>query len=173
MYKKFEEQMLERNLGSIGVNFAISSEGNFILFPKGKGEDIKVYIEGNINDDNDEQIGSYIVNLLQMSLNKNDVEQYSDAKDKFRDFELAEYKKDKCKSMKYITINISKMYPQKIILVDMVNVAKFEWGGGKYMHFLPIDSKYSEVVHLLKNIYEYKGHMAGATNEQKQLYRKI
>lgn len=170
MFVEFENEMKQKNLNSIGVNMALNSMGDFILFPKGKGEDIKRYYKGNIDDDT---IINKILEFMKFSLDKQEYKQQDNIYDEFHEFEENEYKKDKCKSMKLITINISRVYPGKIILVDMVNVAKYEWGGGKYMHFLPINSSYDAVLQLLRKLYKYEGHMAGATAEEKKKYRVL
>ena len=172
MYSELEKKMTEKALNSRGVNIAINSNGDFLMFPKGKGEDINYYYEGNLNSVDKQELSANLLNFMRISLDRDNLEIDLDKEDKFRLFETAEYKKDKCKSMKLITINVSRMYPEKVLLVDMVNVAKFEWGGGRYMHFLPIEAKCSEIIDLLKKVYEYDGHMPGATNEQKNLYRK-
>lgn len=172
MYSELEKKMNDRSLNSIGVNLVINSNGDFLMFPEGKGEGINYYYEGNINFVNEQELSSNLLNFMQISLDRDNLAINPDKENKFHNFELSEYKKDKCKTMKYMTINVHRLYPGKVVLVDMVNVGRYEWGGGRYMHFLPIEAKCSEIIDLLKKVYEYEGHMPGATNEEKQSYRR-
>ena len=171
MYTELEEKRNEKNLNSIGFYIAINENGNLLMFPSGKGRDIQVYIENNINNMTLNEFSSYSLKLMDMSLMKENIDFEEETIDKFHDFEKSEYKKDKCKSMKLIKIELHKTYPNKLIIVDMVNVSKYEWGGGRYMHFLPITSSNEEVFDYIKKVYSYKGHMPGATQEEKKEYR--
>lgn len=107
-----------------------------------------------------------VIEFMKVSLDK----QLDDINDEFYVFKVNEYKKDKCKSKKLITINIDRVCLDKIIYVDMVNAAEFELDGGRYMRFFSINSSDNYVLDLLREIYKYKGHMVGATEEEKRKY---
>lgn len=173
MYALLEEKRKEKNLNSIGFYLAINEKGDLLMFPNGKGRDIQYYIENNINNVSLEEFSSYSTNLMEMSLMKENIDFEEEKEDKFHEFEKSEYKKDKCKSMKLIHVELHRIYPHKIVIVDMVKVARYEWGGGRYMHFLPIDSNQEEIFDYIKKIYNYKGHMPGVTQEEKKQYRVL
>ena len=71
MLSMLEEKRIKNNLVSIKVYLAINDKGDLLMFPSGYGEDIRYYIENNINQFSVYEFYENLLTLMDMSLNKN------------------------------------------------------------------------------------------------------
>ena len=89
-------------------------------------------------------------------------------------YEVEDYKIDKCANVKYLYLHINNVFPNHLDIVDAVLLDKYEWGGGKYVHLLSLESTPEQIGQKVRDIFEYKqGHLPGTSEEEQKKYSII
>lgn len=155
MYKRFEERMNEQRRTVLKANLYIKDNGEYIAYSI-KGQ----YIKGDTKDLNKEGLYKVVAVLYKQILNneRNTIENDN----VIATIEKEEIEKDNCESLKNITIEISSVYPNKLLIVDNAYMGNGNWSSGSYVHILDINSSNEEVFDLVQKICDYKpGHLPG------------
>ncbi len=178
MLKKLQEEKNNKEYFSISGDIYIRENGDFLACSYGRNYFVYNFVKGNIDEMSTDEVYQVIIKLLTDSLNRDNlilIDGTNDKIDYIYEWEKQDYKKDKCKSSKRINISIKDIYPNFLVIVDGVCLKSHCWGGGRFVHLMPLDtSSKEEIVQKLRDIHNYKnGHLPGASDEEKNKYRVI
>lgn len=173
-FEKFEKIKNKKKWFGFIACFYIRKSGEFVAYTQGKNYNLSNFTFGNINDYSDKEIYDLILKLYQDKLDGKcvEVDGSNGIVDPIYEWEKEDYKLDKCSSVKYISIGITNVWPNCVVVIDRVCTGKHCWGGGRYTHIVEMKNVEQELISKIKDIITYKdGHLPGISDDEKKKYR--